>query len=157
VLDQEAGPADELVGLLGEHSLGDLGTVVGVDNVVVFGFVLDDEALFQDDVQAGLDVFVLGLVFFLLVGLFGGRGSGSGSGSGGDGDGYLDDIASDLFEGVVDVDVVVDFDVIDKVFGSSASTSATSSSRSSSSSGPATSSRSSAMAAFRGRGFAAGA
>ena len=67
VLDQEAGAADELVGLLGQDPLVALGLVLLVGRLFVLGLVLDDEALLEDDVQAGLDVLVVGLLLLLLV------------------------------------------------------------------------------------------
>src|ERR1700722_1006247 len=67
VLDQEAGAADELVGLLGQDPLVALGLVLLVGRFLVLGLVLDDQALLEDHVQAGLDVLVLGLLFLFLV------------------------------------------------------------------------------------------
>jgi len=74
MLDEEAGPADELVGLFREDPVGYLRPVVGLGELLVFfvGF-FDDETFFQDLVQAGLYVLVVSLVFFF-VGFFCGRG-----------------------------------------------------------------------------------
>src|SRR5580704_4449058 len=70
VLDQETGAAHELVGLLGQHAFVALGLVLLVRRLLVLGLVLDDEAFLEDDVQAGLDVLVVGLLFlFFLVAL----------------------------------------------------------------------------------------
>ena len=66
MLDQETGAAHELVGLLGQHPLVALGLVLLVRRLLVLGLVLDDQALLEDDVQARLDVLVVGLLFFLL-------------------------------------------------------------------------------------------
>src|SRR5579884_1638622 len=76
VLHQEARPAHEFVRLLGQDALGALAPVVGLgDLVVLLLFVLDDEALLQDLVQAGLDVLVVD-VLVLVLALFGDGGDG---------------------------------------------------------------------------------
>src|ERR1700722_16464641 len=67
VLDQETRTAHELVGLLGQDPLVALGLVLLVGRFLVLGLVLDDQALLENHVQAGLDVLVVGLLFFLLV------------------------------------------------------------------------------------------
>src|ERR1019366_5232158 len=64
VLDEEARAAHEFVGLLGQHALVAFGAVLLVGRLVVLGLVLDDEALLQNDVEAGFDVFVLSLFGF---------------------------------------------------------------------------------------------
>src|ERR1700722_12531493 len=67
VLDQETRTAHELVGLLGQDPLVALGLVLLVGRFFVLGLVLDDQALLEDHIQAGLDVLVVGLLFLLLV------------------------------------------------------------------------------------------
>src|SRR5580698_7787727 len=67
VLHQEAGAAHELVGLLGQHPLVALGLVLLVGRLFVLGLVLDDQALLEDHIEAGFDVFVVGLLLFLVV------------------------------------------------------------------------------------------
>ena len=54
--------------------------VLDVGQLVVLGLVLDDEALLQDHVQAGLDVLVVGLLLLFLVRLLGAPLGGGGDG-----------------------------------------------------------------------------
>jgi hypothetical protein len=74
VLHEEARLAHELVRLLGQH-LGCVGgAVLGVRDLVLVLFLLgDDEALFQDDVEAGLHVVVVHIVVVIDVVLVLGR------------------------------------------------------------------------------------
>src|SRR3984957_13732226 len=78
VFDQEARAADELVGLLRQDALVAFCLVLLVGRFFVLGFVLDDQPLLEDHVEAGLDVLVLGLLLFFLLlalpGLFAPRG-----------------------------------------------------------------------------------
>src|SRR5580658_10311337 len=67
VLHEEAGATDELVGLLGQDALCHLGAVLGVGELVVLRLVLDDQALLQDHIEAGLDVLVLGLLLVVVL------------------------------------------------------------------------------------------
>src|ERR1700722_12735312 len=67
VLDQEARTAHELVGLLRQDPFIAFGLVLLVRRLLVLGLVLDDQALLEDHVEAGLDVLVVGLLLFLLL------------------------------------------------------------------------------------------
>src|ERR1700677_4336044 len=67
VFDQEARAADELVGLLRQDALVAFCLVLLVGRFFVLGFVLHDEPLLEDHVEARLDGFVVGLFLFLLV------------------------------------------------------------------------------------------
>ena len=76
MLHEKAGLAHELVGAFGGHLGGALGPLLGVRRLLLFLlvllFFLDDQAILQDDVQAGLDVvgvedlILLFLLLFLL-------------------------------------------------------------------------------------------
>ena len=70
-LHKEAGTADELAGLLGEHPKGAFAAVLGVGGLLFFVLLVicDDEAFFQDHVETGLDIIVVELVLILVVGL----------------------------------------------------------------------------------------
>src|SRR5436309_2209776 len=78
VLDEEAGLTDELVGALRGDLGRALGTLLGVGDflflLLVLLLVLDDEAVLQDDVEAGLYIVGVEVLFvlFLLVLLVGG-------------------------------------------------------------------------------------
>src|SRR5579875_651110 len=69
VLDEEAGLADELARLLGEHLEGAVAPVVDVDGVLVLVvlFLLDDHALLEDHVKAGFDVVAILLVVLIIL------------------------------------------------------------------------------------------
>ena len=85
MLDQEAGLADELARLLGQHPQRAVAPLVGIADIllvlVVVLVVGDDQPLLEDDVEAGLHVVgvlvlvlvLLFLVFAASLGLDGGR------------------------------------------------------------------------------------
>jgi hypothetical protein len=69
MLDEEARLAHELAGLLGQHLERTLTPVVAIGGVlvVVVIILLDDHALFQDHIEAGLDVVAVVLVIIVVV------------------------------------------------------------------------------------------
>src|SRR5579864_1126542 len=73
VLHEETGLAYKLPWLFGQHLHGALGAFVGLRRLVIFVVVVvgDNEAFFQNDIQAGFDVigvrFLVVLVFVLVL------------------------------------------------------------------------------------------
>src|SRR5690606_26414209 len=67
VLDQEAGLADELVGLLGLDAAGAVAPVVGLGRLVLVLVVLGGDAVLEDLVEVGLDVVGVELLLVVLL------------------------------------------------------------------------------------------
>src|ERR1019366_6843686 len=70
-LHKETGPANELPWLLGQDAKRALAALFGIGGLLLFVLLVvdNDESLFQDHIQAGLDVVVIEVLIILVFGL----------------------------------------------------------------------------------------